>query len=255
MSKIASALYNESVMHRRLKPKKHRLKYSMFQLLLDLDEIEALGSKLRLFSRNRFNIFSFFDRDHGDRSGAPARLHVETLMRQEGIEPDGGSIRLLTMPRLFGYVFNPLSVYFCYRKTGELHAILYEVRNTFGEKHDYMFAIDGEAERHHHACDKDFYVSPFMEKKLGYSFHVRPPGEEVMVAIVASDQEGPVLNAVLTGRRVPLTDWSLLKALVVYPLLTAKVVAAIHWEALLLWLKGVPLQPRPGAEPASSTRP
>lgn len=169
-------------------------------------------------------------------------------MRAAGVEPDGGPIRLLTMPRLFGYVFNPLSVYFCYRKSGELQAILYEVANTFGERHDYFFPVEGAGDRLHHACPKQFYVSPFMEMALSYTFRVRPPDDEVMVAIVASDEDGPVLTAAVTGRRQTLTDQALLKALVVYPLLTLKVVAAIHWEALRLWLKGVRLQPRPSGE-------
>jgi DUF1365 family protein len=161
------------------------------------------------------------------------------------------------MPRLVGYVFNPLSVYFCHRMNGNLQAIIYEVSNTFGGRHDYVFAVDEpNGERFvEHSCEKDFYVSPFLEMGLRYRFRVRPPVRGMMVAIAVSDASGPVLSAILTGERSTLSDRALALALVAYPLLTLKVMASIHWEAMKLWLKGVRLQPQPVSGEARSGKP
>src|SRR5262249_48726005 len=130
-----SAIYAGTVMHQRLRPRRHRLRYRVFSLLLDLDELDEVAARLRLLSRNRFNLFSFFDRDHGDGRREPLRMQIERRLAAAAIAPDGGAIRLLAMPRVLGYVFNPLSVYFCYRRTGVLAAVVYEVNNTFGERH------------------------------------------------------------------------------------------------------------------------
>lgn len=246
MSELASALYAGSVMHVRLKPRRHRLAYRMCSFLLDLDEIDALAGKLRLFSRNRFNAFSFHDRDYGAPEGGALKAQVERLLASAGLTPDGGAVRLLTMPRLFGYAFNPLSIYFCYRRGGELLAVLCEVNNTFGQRHSYLLpagtAADGIVRQQARKC---FYVSPFMDMDLTYSFRVHPPGEQLRVAILASDAAGPVLSAVHSATRRPLRDGQLAYALLAYPLLTAKVVMGIHWEALRLWAKGIGLRRRP----------
>ena len=233
MNAQKSHLYAGSVMHVRLRPRRHRLKYRLFQLLLDLDDIDALDNRLRLFSRNRFNLFSFHDGDHGDRTGGDLRLHIDRSLAAHSIEPCDGRILLLTMPRILGYVFNPLSVYFCYRKTGALHAIVYEVSNTFGGKHDYVFAIepqDGD-DWLQHACDKQFLVSPFLEMDLTYAFRVRPPREDLALSIMVSDRQGPLLSTVQTARRRALSDATLARAALAYPLMTLKVIAGIHWEA------------------------
>ncbi|GLK72933.1 DUF1365 domain-containing protein [Ancylobacter dichloromethanicus] len=247
----ASALYAGSVMHVRLKPRRHRLVYRLFSLLLDLDEIDALDRRLRLFSRNRFNAFSFFERDYADPKGGPLKAQVERLLGAAGLEPDGGAIRLLTMPRLLGYAFNPLSVYFCHRRDGSLLALLYEVNNTFGQRHCYLIPVGADdAVPLRQKAEKRFYVSPFLDMGLTYAFRVTPPGEELRIAILASDDEGPVLSAVHSATRRPLTDGQLAGALVRYPLLTLKVTAGIHWEALLIWAKGIALRPRPKAPDA-----
>ncbi|MFT0861241.1 DUF1365 domain-containing protein [Ancylobacter sp. G4_0304] len=248
MSDTASALYLGSVMHMRLKPRRHRLAYRLFSLLLDLDEIDALDARLTLFSRNRFNLFSFFDRDYADPQGGSLKAQIERLLTSAGLEPDGGAVRLLTMPRLFGYAFNPLNVYFCYRRDGSLLAILYEVNNTFGQRHSYLIpVVEGEAAPLRQKAEKRFYVSPFMDMKLTYSFRVDPPGEALRIAILASDAAGPVLSAVHAARRRAVSDRELMRALVSHPLLTLKVIAGIHWEALRIWAKGVSLRPRPPA--------
>ncbi|MCJ8142593.1 DUF1365 domain-containing protein [Ancylobacter sp. A5.8] len=248
MGETVSALYAGTVMHVRLKPRRHRLSYRLFSLLLDLDEVDTLDRRLRLFSRNRFNLFSFRDSDYGTPGGGPLKPQVEALLAAAGLEPDGGPVRLLTMPRLFGYAFNPLNVYFCHRRNGALLAVLYEVNNTFGQRHSYLIPVPaGAHEPLRQRAEKRFYVSPFMDMDLAYAFRVHPPADEVRIAILASDAEGPVLSAVHHAARRPLNDGELARALVAFPFLTLKVVAGIHWEALRLWAKGIGLRPRPPA--------
>lgn len=251
MSETASALYAGSVMHVRLKPRRHRLAYRIFSLLLDLDELDALDRRLRLFSRNRFNIFSFHDGDHGGYGAGSLKAQVEGLLVSAGLEPDGGPVRLLAMPRLLGYAFNPLSIYFCHRRDGALLALLYEVNNTFGQRHSYLIPVsDGGDEgivRQH--CDKRFYVSPFIAMGMGYRFRIGLPDEGVAIHITGSDADGPLIVASFSGKRRELTDGELTKAFFAYPLLTLKVIAGIHWEALLLWAKGMRLYERPAPPP------
>jgi DUF1365 family protein len=242
---LRSTLYAGSVMHRRVRPRAHRLRYRVFWMLLDLDEIESLPHHLRLFSHNRFNAVSFFDRDHGDGSGRPLRAQIEEHLKLAGVE-SGGPIKLLCMPRIFGYGFNPLSVYFCYHNDGTLAAFLYEVHNTFRQRHSYLIRADSAAgpvvdQR----CSKLFYVSPFMDMDMSYAFRVALPDERIALAIRAADKDGLLLVAALSGNRRPLTDSSLLWLLAGYPLLTLKVVCAIHWHALRLLLKGMRLRARP----------
>jgi DUF1365 family protein len=241
-----SALYIGTVVHRRLRPRPHYLRHAAFWMLLDLDEIDDLQHRLRLFSRNRFNAMSFYDSDHGEQTQEPLRSQVERHLGSAGIALDGGAIRLLCMPRIFGYGFNPLSVYFCHRADGALAALLYEVRNTFGERHSYLIAVDdkpGAVVRQ--SCEKRFYVSPFMDMNLRYDFRVRIPADEVSIAISASDAHGPAIIASLIGRRAAMRDTALLGLLLRMPFLTLKVIGAIHWHALRMWLKGFVLRPRP----------
>lgn len=243
---LTSGLYAGRVMHQRVRPRRHRLDYSMFSLLLDLDEIDGLDRKLSLFSRNRFNLFSFFDRDYGAEPGKPIRLQIEGHLCAAGLQPDGGPIRVLTMPRILGYVFNPLSVFFCYRRDESLSAIFYEVSNTFGERHSYLLPVETpDATVIRQKCPKQFYVSPFMDMKMDYAFRVVPPAERVMVAITGSDADGPVITAALSSRRRELTDGALAKVFFTFPLLTLKVMAGIHFEALFIWMKGVGFRKRP----------
>ena len=252
----ASGLYLGKVMHRRVRPRVHQLRYRMFSLLLDLDEIDALDRRLRWFSRGRFNLFAFHDRDHGDGSVAPLRSQVEGHMRAAGIASDGGPIRLLTMPRMLGHVFNPVSVYFCHRVDGGVTAILYEVNNTFGQRHSYLLPVAGDDDRMiRQSTPKNFHVSPFMAMAMTYDFRIVPPGAELAITIVGSDADGPVITAALVAERRPLTDATLLAAAVSQPLMTLKVVAGIGWEALLLRLKGIRVQPLPPAPAHTVTTP
>ena len=250
-----SAIYIGRVMHQRLRPRRHRLAYPVFSLLVDIDELPALGRRLRLFSVGKFNLFGFDPRDYGDRTGTDLRGQVEAHLRAARLPP-GGQILLLTMPRILGHVFNPLSVWFCYAPgaDGLLQAIVYEVSNTFGERHSYLIPVsDAEAPIVDQRCDKQLYVSPFNNMAQLYRFRVVPPAETVSVGISVHDEAGAVLNARLDGRHEPLSDSALMRVFFTRPLLTFKVVAAIRWEALRLWLKRVPLQARPSTSAPSVT--
>lgn len=248
-----SALYTGTVMHQRLRPRRHHLRYRVFSLLLDLDELPALAARLRLFSLDRFNLFSFHGRDHGAGEPQGPRAHVERQLQAAGL-PTGGPIRLLAMPRMLGHVFNPLSVYFCHAPGGALQAMLYEVNNTFGERHSYLVPVApesaGEGRWVEQRCDKHLHVSPFLPLDMHYRFRVRPPGEDLSVGVQAHDAQGAVLVARLDAQRRPLSDAALLRAFCTHPLLTLKVVGAIHWEALRLWCKRVPLHRRTPAPAA-----
>lgn len=240
----SSALYLGGVMHQRLRPRRHRLEQRAFWLLLDLSELDELDRRLRWFSRNRWNLFAFFDRDHGDGSERPLRGQVEARLAAVGVDLAGGAIRLLTMPRLLGYVFNPISVYYCHRADGRLAAVSYEVTSTFGERHCYDLPVaddGGEDAVFRQSCAKALYVSPFLEMEMRYRFRGGTPAERVALTIGCDDAKGPLLTASLWGRRRPLADRALVQAALTFPLVTLKVVAAIHWEALILWLKGVPV--------------
>lgn len=241
---MTSALYTGVVVHQRFKPRRHKLRYRLAQILFDLDAMPAQ----RLFSHNRFNLVSFYDRDHLDGSGAGLRAQVERCLVEAGLHPDGGAIRLLCMPRILGHAFNPISVFFCHRRDGGLLALLYEVNNTFGQRHSYLIAVDGSdgsVIRQH--CKKAFYVSPFMPMEMDYAFSVVPPGETTAVVVHGSDAEGRVITASFAGRRQDLSDAALFGVLMRYGWLSVKVLGAIHWEAVKLLLKGLRLQPRPPA--------
>lgn len=232
-----SAFYAGYVTHERFGARAHRFRYGMFQALFDLDEVDALARN-RLFSRNRFNLFAFHDRDHGDGSGMPLRAQIEGHLRSAGLEPDGGAIRLLAMPRILGHVFNPISVWFCHRRDGSVLAMLYEVTNTFRERHTYLIPVREDGAVIRQSCEKQLYVSPFMDMAMGYRFAVRRPAGQVQVVVAGDDDHGPLIVATFAGKRRDFGDGQILRLFLRYPLLTLKVVAGIHFEALRLWLKG-----------------
>jgi uncharacterized protein len=241
-----SRIYVGHVVHRRLRPTSHILRYRCFWLLLDLDELAQLGRTRRLFGYNRPAPVSFHGRDHGDGKTGDLRSYVEARLADAGIELGGGGIRLLCMPRIAGYGFNPLSIFFCYGAHGALRALIWEVNNTFGERHSYLAEVTnapGTFVTQH--CAKSLFVSPFMDQDLTYDFRVSGPSEEISVVIRTNDANGPVLLASLSGAAREFTDATLLGLLFRQPFLTLKVTAAIHWEALKLWLKGVGLRQKP----------
>jgi DUF1365 family protein len=250
---VISAIYPGVVAHVRTRPVRRKLRYRVAQMLLDLDELPRLDRELRWFGYNRSALFSFHDLDHGDGAG-DLRGWVERQLARACCRFEPGAVQVLCMPRILGHVFNPLSVYFCQDVEGRLRAILYEVHNTFGERHSYVVPVDGDVRPVRQRCDKGFYVSPFLPMALLYDFTVSPPADGVSVQVAASDGDGLLLDAWFTGRRQALDDAQLLKILAGFPLMTLKVVAAIRWEALKIWLSGVPWVMRAPAGSARGSR-
>jgi len=231
-----SCIYNGEVNHTRFKPIKHFLNYKTFSLFLDLDEIEQLDKSISIFSHNKFNIFSFYNKDHGDRDGNCLKKWVISNLKKYKIEGNISKIKILCYPRIFGYVFNPLSIFYCY-ENDKLKSIFYEVKNTFNEQHTYIFKIkDGEEIKQ--KCKKKFYVSPFMDMETFYNFKLIDPNQRLSVMIKQTDAEGTVLTATQTGDKKEFNFKQLLINFFRYPLMTLKIISSIHFEALLLWKKG-----------------
>lgn len=220
-------------------------------MLLDLSELAALDAKLNLFSHNRTNLFSCFDRDHGDGTSTSLLIQARALLASAGIEAAETTIQMLCMPRVAGYDFNPLTVYFCSNEQNEVIAVIYEVNNTFGGRHRYVIpslpSIDGTIRQ---VCDKAFYVSPFMDLDMSYRFRTKAPGKKVGVSVQARKQDQAVINTSLAGYRRELNDRNLLKLAVTYPGLPMKVTGAIYWNALKLWCRGFAVNP---AKPSTET--
>jgi DUF1365 family protein len=247
-----ASLYPGEVMHARLKPVGHRFTYRVLNLMIDLDRLTQANRLSWLFGVNRRGLYSFHERDHGPRDGTSLAAYVRAAARSEGIDLSGGKILLLCYPRLLGYAFNPLSIYYCHRADGSLALVIYEVRNTFGEQHSYFCAVrpgESDAAGLRQSRDKRFYVSPFIEMEMRYHFRLNTPDDTVRVRILETDRDGPLLAATFHGRRQALTTTHLLVAFFVLPLVTLKVMGAIHFEAARLWLKGLRLQPRLSRSP------
>jgi len=241
MSSFNSCIYTGFVTHRRFKPKRHFFSYKTFSLLIDLDEIKNLEKKINFFSYNKFNVLSFYDVDHGPRDGSSLIKWVKNTLNDAKINIGSGTIKLLCYPRFFGYVFNPLSIFYCYDENFQLKAILYEVKNTFNEQHTYVFSTTTSPNLAIHKCDKKFFVSPFMEMKTFYNFRLLNPGKILKVFIKQSDTKGTLLTACQVGKKIEMTSKNLLIQFLKHPLMPFKVILAIHFEALRLWIKGVKL--------------
>lgn len=244
-SEFRSALYAGRVLHHRMHPKTHRLVYRVFSLLIDLDELPAIDRAHSFFSWNRRNVASFHNADHGPADGSDLKSYAHRLCRDAGATSELGRVELLCYPRLWGYVFNPLSVYFCRDHSERIAAMIYEVRNTFGERHSYVLPNCDEKGVLRHRCAKSFYVSPFMSMEADYRFRVAPPGETISLAIRQFSGGKPLMNAAFIGERRPLTSNNLASAVARNPMMTLKVMGGIHWEALKLWRKGLSFHSRP----------
>ena len=231
-----SCIYNGEVSHKRFKPVRHFLKYKTFSLFIDLDEINLLDKSISIFSHNKFNIFSFHDNDHGNRDGGCLKDWVLMNIEKFNIGSKITKIKILCYPRIFGYVFNPLSIFYCY-EDDKLKAIFYEVKNTFNEQHTYIFKIKDDQEIIQ-KCKKKFYVSPFMDMETYYNFKLLNPDEKLFVFIKQTDVKGTILTASQTGDKKELNFKQLAINFFKYPLMTLKIIGSIHFEALLLWKKG-----------------
>ena len=235
-----SKIYTGKVIHKRFKPKEHYFKYNVFSLLIDLNELEEINKYIKFFSYNKFNIISFYDKDHGDRDGSSIKLWVKKNLRNIGIMTEDISIKLLCYPRIFGYVFNPLSTYFVYNKYSELISIFYEVKNTFGEQHTYIFKAQDE-KTVQNKCKKKFYVSPFIEMDCEYHFKTLYPREQLSVVINQNDKDGKLLFASQDGISQDFNNKNLILSYLTHPLMTFKIIGAIHYEAFKLWAKRIKL--------------
>jgi DUF1365 family protein len=250
----AAQLCVGQVRHKRLRPRAHFFSYGIYYLRLPLRSMGEGGFGARLLSRNRFNLLSFYDRDHGD-GEQPLLAWIDALLRGEGVADADGEIWLQTMPRVLGYVFNPISFWFCHRADGALRAVLCDVRNTFGERHLYLLetgaAIPFGAEL---GARKVFHVSPFCQVQGGYRFRfmraARPRhGERHLACVDYDDDGGALLQTSLSGRDCGTGDLAVAGAFLAYPLMSFGVLAKIHWQALRLWLRRLPFFPKP-APPA-----
>ena len=237
---INSNIYNGTVIHKRFKPKEHFFKYSVFSLLIDLSELDYLDKQVRFFSYNKINLISFYDKDHGNRDGTSIIDWVKKNLNQNNISSENIKIKLLCYPRILGYVFNPLSVFYVYNNQDKLIAILYEVKNTFGEQHTYIFKINNSDKLLQHNCLKKFHVSPFIEMDCKYFFRTLVPDKKMSVVIDQYDNnDDKLLYASQDGYIADLKSSELLKSYIKHPLMTFKIIIAIHFEAFKLWSKGI----------------
>ena len=221
---METCIYKGIVTHRRFKPKRHFFSYKTFSIFFDLDELKNLEKNISIFSLNRFNLFSFYNKDHGDRDGRDLKSWVKNALKK--------------------FVFNPLSIFYCYNKNTELKAILYEVKNTFNEQHTYVFPVEKGSKIITQNCNKKFYVSPFIEMETRYNFRLVEPKETLSVFIKQTDVDGILLSACQVGRKENISTKQLLINFFKHPMMTVKIIMAIHFEALRLWKKGVKLVKR-----------
>ena len=238
---METCIYKGIVTHRRFKPKRHFFSYKTFSIFFDLDELKDLEKEVSIFSLNKFNLFSFYNKDHGDRDGSNLKSWVKNTLKKFNINFKISKIRLLCFPRIFGYVFNPLSIFYCYNENSELKAILYEVKNTFNEQHTYVFPVEKNSKIITQNCNKRFYVSPFIEMETAYNFRLAEPKETLSIFIKQTDREGILLSACQIGRKEDISTKQLLINFLRHPMMTVKIIMAIHFEALRLWGKGVKL--------------
>jgi uncharacterized protein len=251
---IEPGLYAGSVMHRRFRPVRRRFEYRVFWLVIDLDRLGETASALKLMSLERFNLMSFYARDHADGGDGPLRDKIASLATAAGFMAEGPML-LLTMPRVLGYVFNPISVFFCHDARDRLTAIVWEVSNTFGGRHSYVIGVDDpDATVLRQRCRKELHVSPLIGMEIDYHFRLVRRGDRLTIGIADHDRDGLLMSAAMTAARRPLTDRALLAAFARTPFETAKVTAAIHWEALRLWLKGARYLRGPAGEEKSIDR-
>lgn len=246
MSFPAPALFSGDVVHKRVFPVRHRLRYRVFSVFVNVEDIGALTRRSRFFSHNRWNLLSLYDRDHGDgRKEGPGRF-VRRLVARHLDEDRIAEIRMLAFPRVLGYVFNPLTTYFCLDRHGALLALVYEVNNTFGGRTHYVCGVTRHGDvLHVEPVEKHMAVSPFNEDIGQYGFRLRHDRHSLVIGVSLRQRQRPILNTWYAAERRPVTDAQILSLLARMPLMTFKVIAAIHLEAARLWLKGLRPKSRP----------
>ncbi len=244
MSQLASCIFEGTVVHKRLSPRQHAFAYRVFAMCLDVDEIDQVDRSLRLFSRGKRNLLGFWDADLGEPGTDFVGAKARRLLAQSELARFGARIELVCYPRILGFVFNPLSVYFCRDDAGTVGAVIYEVTNTFGERTSYVLSTASEGEAITQDCAKEMSVSPFTGASGHYGFHCIAPSDRVVIGVNFREAAQPVLKTHFRGERRPLDDRTISRLMVRYPLMTLKVFGAIHFEAARLWAKGVPIVPR-----------
>lgn len=249
MTGIVEALYEGDVVHKRLAPHRHALRYSVFSCLFDCARLPALDARLRLFSYNRFNLFSLYDRDHT--GGEDLVGYLQDIAANSATADEITRFMMLCYPRILGYAFNPLTVYFGLDAQDQVRLIIYEVSNTFGQRKTYVLpATPDRSGLVAQECAKRLYVSPFNAVEGRYCFHATPPGRDLTVGVALRTGDGPLLKTHFRARRSALSDANLLRALSRTGWMTVKVIAGIHYEAAKLWAKGL----RPVARPHAPAR-
>lgn len=252
---VANGLLRATVFHKRLQPRINEFHYRVYYYCMTLQELESFS--LPIFSRNRWNLFSHYEKDHGAKDGSSLESWIRRLLADFGVTSADGDIVLMAHPRLLGYVFNPISVWFCLDKQGALRAVLTEVRNTFGEHHNYLLFHPDQrpiTSLDWLEAEKVFHVSPFMQVEGRYRFRFEFSPERVGIWINYSAGEGDLLYTSVAGKRAPLTTGSLMRAFFSSPLMTLKVIGLIHYQALHLWRKGIAYLPKPPLPEKETTR-
>jgi len=260
----AAVLYRLRIMHRRHVAPRYRFVYRIFTVLFDIDQLGALHRSRRWFSHNRFNLMSLHDQDHGNREPGELRRWAEASCRSQGIELAGGRIRLLAQPRLLGWAFNPVSFWYCEHADGTLRAVIAEVRNTFGERHSYLLSSasvgDGSASAglplpYGELLEKEkcFHVSPLFDLKGRYFFTFDEPGEKLAVRLNETREGAPLIDTAMGGQARAFSDAQILRQVVAMPVQALKVLAAIHWQALKIWLRGARFHKKPDPPSAKLT--
>jgi len=256
-------LYTVRVVHARRVAPLYRFTYRLFTVLFDIDQLDALHRARRCFSHNRFNVMSLDDRDHGRGEVGGLRRWAEDICATAGVALAGGRIRLLAQPRVFGWVFNPVSFWFCEHADGQLRAVIAEVRNTFGEKHSYLLtaaemgtgASAGSVLPYGVELGKEkvFHVSPLFDLTGRYHFWFGEPGAKLSVVLKETRESLPLIDTAMAGAARPFSDAGLLKQALRAPVQAFKVLAAIHWQALKIWLRGARFHKKPQPPQAEVT--